>query len=230
MSRNKPLIGITTDIKDGNFIIEEKYAYAVVQAGGIPLLIPSITGNKQLIMQTAGRLDGLLLPGSRDMDPKFYNEDPHPKLRPMSLERTETEFAVLREASERKIPVLGICGGMQLINVFFGGSLYQDIYSFIPDAIPHEEGSVHDVTVEKETLLQKVTETENFPVKSYHHQSVKVIGSGLRISALAPDGIVESIESVGNPYILGIQWHPELEDTEISIRIFSDFVSRCRIR
>jgi len=226
-SKKKPLIGITTDIKDGNFVIEEKYAHAVARAGGIPLLIPSITGNAELMMQTARRLDGLLLPGSRDMDPKFYNEDPHPRLRPMSLERTETEFAVLREASGRKIPVLGICGGMQLINVFYGGSLYQDIYSFIPEAIPHEKGAEHDVNVEDESLLVKITKTAKFPVKSYHHQSVKDIGKGLRVSALAPDGIVEGIESAGNPYVLGIQWHPELEDTEISIRIFSDFISRC---
>jgi len=227
MSSKKPLIGITTDIKDGNFVIEEKYAHAVARAGGIPLLIPSITGNAELVMQTARRLDGLLLPGSRDMDPKFYSEDPHPKLRPMILERTETEFAVLREASGRKIPVLGICGGMQLINVFHGGTLYQDIYSFIPEAIPHEKGAVHDVNVEHDSLLIKITNTVQFPVKSYHHQSVKDIGQGLRISALAPDGIVEGIESVGDLYVLGIQWHPELEDTEISIRIFSDFINRC---
>ena len=227
MSRNKPIIGITTDIKDGNIVIEENYAHSVVRAGGIPLLIPSIPENVQIIIETARRLDGLLLPGSRDMDPKFYNEEPHPKLRPMSLERTETELAVLREASARGIPVLGICGGMQLINVFFGGSLYQDIYSFIPEAMPHEKGSVHNVKIENDSLLKKIAESENFPVISYHHQSVKAIGNGLRISAFAPDGIVEGIESKAKPYVVGIQWHPELEDTEVSLRIFSDFISRC---
>ncbi len=226
--RNKPVIGITTDIKDGNFVIEEKYAHAVARAGGIPLLIPSIPRNARLVEETAQGLDGLLLPGSRDMDPKFYNEEPHPKLRPMSLERTETEFRVLKEASERNIPVLGICGGMQLINVFFGGSLYQDIYSYLPEAMPHEKGAVHNVRVEKNSLLMKIAASEYFPVKSYHHQSVRAIGNGLRVSAFAPDGIVEGIESEGKRYVLGIQWHPELEDTKISNRIFSDFIHKCR--
>ena len=108
----KPIIGITTDIKKGNFEIEEKYAHAVAKAGGIPLLIPSIPNNTELIKETIERIDGLLLPGSRDMDPKYYNQEPHPKLRPMSLERTEMEFAVLEHTLNRELPVLGICGGM----------------------------------------------------------------------------------------------------------------------
>lgn len=228
MSRKKPLIGITTDIKDGQFTIEEQYVRAVSRAGGVPVLIPSISGDSYLIKDTAARIDGLMLPGSRDMDPGYYNEEPHPKLRPMSLERTETEFKVLRAAAEREIPVLGICGGMQLINVFFGGSLYQDIYSYIPEAMPHEKGAVHNIAVEDETLLREITGTKSFSSRSYHHQSVKELGKGLRVSALAPDGIVEGIESSESPLVLGIQWHPELEDTEISRRIFKYFIDRCR--
>ncbi|MCZ6527729.1 MAG: gamma-glutamyl-gamma-aminobutyrate hydrolase family protein, partial [Candidatus Dadabacteria bacterium] len=105
MKRHKPIIGITTDIKKGNFEIEEKYAHAVANAGGIPVLIPSIPGNADLVKETVARIDGLLLPGSRDMDPKYYNETPHPKLRPMSIERTEMEFAVLENALQRELPV-----------------------------------------------------------------------------------------------------------------------------
>ncbi len=227
MSRNKPVIGITTDIKDGHFMIEESYGHAIARAGGIPLLIPPIPGDRRFIKDTAARIDGLMLPGSRDMDPKFYNEKPHPKLRPMSLERTETEFTVLREAAGRQIPVLGICGGMQLINVFFGGSLYQDIYSYIREAIPHEKGALHDIVIEDETLLREITGMKSFSVKSYHHQSVKEVGKGLRISASAPDGIIEGIESSESALVLGIQWHPELEDTEISGRIFKYFIDKC---
>lgn len=227
MNRKKPLIGITTDIKDGHFMIEEQYARSISKAGGIPVLIPSISGDSHLIKDTAARIDGLMLPGSRDMDPGYYNEEPHPKLRPMSLERTETEFKVLRAAAEREIPVLGICGGMQLINVFFGGSLYQDIYSYIPEAMPHEKGAIHDIAVENETLLREIAGTKSFSSKSYHHQSVKEVGKGLRVSASAPDGIVECIESSGSPIVLGVQWHPELEDTEISRRIFKYFIDRC---
>ena len=224
MKKKKPVIGITTDIKDEHFVIEEKYAHAVIKAGGIPLLIPSVTGNPELSGGTMAALGGLLLPGSRDMDPKFYNEEPHPKLMPMSLERTETEFSVLNHAIEREIPVLGICGGMQLINVYYGGSLFQDICEFPPDALPHEKGSAHDIEVKEGTVLHEITGKKNFPVKSYHHQSVKEVGEGLRVNAVTSDGIIEGIESESASFVLGVQWHPELEDTEISEAIFYKFI------
>ena len=230
MNRNRPLIGITTDIKDGNFVIEDAYARAVAKAGGVPILIPSIPENSEMIRETAALIDGLLLPGSRDMDPKFYHEEPHPKLRPMSIKRTETEFAILEETGKRKIPVLGVCGGMQLLNIFYGGTLYQDIYSHLPDSLPHEKGSVHDVVIDNETLLRSIIGTVEIPVRSYHHQSVKDPGKGLKVSARAPDGIVEGIESVEQRYILGIQWHPEREDTEFSYRIFKWFIKECTLR
>ena len=223
----KPIIGITTDVKDGCFVIEEKYAYSIAKSGGIPYLIPSIPENNNFVMDIIGRIDGLLLPGSRDMDPKFYNEKPHPKLRPMSIERTKFEFSALNIAVKRSIPVIGICGGMQLINVFFGGSLFQDINAYIPNALPHENGSHHHINIIKDTLLSKIIAAEEILVKSYHHQSIKRIGEDLRLCAETSDGIVEGIESEDKTFVLGIQWHPELEETEISNSIFSKFVEEC---
>ncbi len=223
----KPIIGITTDVKDGCFSIEENYARSLVESGGIPFLIPSMAGNSYFLTDTIGSIDGLLLPGSRDMDPKFYNEEPHPRLKPMSLERTEFEFSALNLAVKSSIPVMGICGGMQLINVFFGGSLFQDIKAYIPEALPHENGATHRINVLKNTLLSTIVGADGFSAKSYHHQSVKQIGKGLKLCAETKDGIVEGIESEGKAFVLGVQWHPELEDTEVSRLIFSEFVKEC---
>ncbi|MBI2486286.1 MAG: gamma-glutamyl-gamma-aminobutyrate hydrolase family protein [Deltaproteobacteria bacterium] len=231
MSVFEPFIGITTDIKtdvakEESFLIETTYARAIAKAGGIPVLLPLLSANGSLLENLVAKIDGLLLPGGRDMDPKFYNEEPHPKLRLMSLERTESEMVILEEALKRDIPVLGICGGMQLINVFFKGSLYQDIPSLVPNALIHEKGSVHKIYVEEGTLLQEIIQEKSFSIKSYHHQSVKALGSGLRVCATCPDGVIEAIEGTDS-FILGIQWHPEREESEISKRIFKAFMDEC---
>jgi len=232
MNETRPVIGITADIKvddvnEEKFVVDRPYAVAIASAGGIPIFLPTLSEDRALLKDIVRRIDGLLISGSRDIDPKFYDEEPHPNLRPMRLERTESEMVMLEESLKRGIPVLGICGGMQLINVFFRGSLYQDIPSQIYDALIHEKGSVHEVCVEENTLLQRITKENRFPIKSYHHQSVKATGRGLRVSARCPDGIVEAIEWP-NSFVLGLQWHPEREETEISNRIYRAFVDACR--
>ena len=227
MAKTSPIIGITTDIKEDCFHIERKYADAVARAGGIPILLPPIPQDSGVLRDAVLKINGLLLPGSRDMDPKFYNEPPHPKIKSMNEERTISEMIILENANKRNIPILGICGGMQLINVFFGGSLYQDIGSLVPEATSHEGGNIHQINVEVETKLHKIMGIKTFTSKSHHHQSVKAIGNGLRVCAKSPDGIIEGIESIDS-FILGVQWHAEIEESEISKRIFSAFIDECR--
>ncbi len=223
--KTRPLVGITTDLEDKSNLIESAYSKAVEFYGGAPVLIPTVAeaSNSDFLSRIVSAIDGLLIPGSRDMDPKFYGESPHPAINPMSPERTETEFGVLRLALERDVPVLGICGGMQFINVFCGGSIYQDIKALLPDALCHEGGEVHGVAVLPDTVFGGFAEEREFEIKSYHHQAVNRVGEGLRVSALAPDGIVEGFESADGR-VMGFQWHPELERTRLSELIFTRFL------
>lgn len=218
----KPLVGITTDFKDKHNSIEECYSKAIVKYGGLPILIPTVEQQRSYLADIVQKVDGLLLPGSRDMDPRYYHQEPHSKLNPMSQERTEAEFIVLKTAFENKKPVLGICGGMQSINVFYGGSLHQDIRTLIDNSLEHEEGAVHPIKLKNNSKLHNVLREKEFNVKSYHHQAVDKLGNGLAINAESPDGIIEGIEH-RDISVLGIQWHPELEETEQSKQIFESF-------
>ena len=222
----RPLIGITTDLEDKSNLIESAYSKAVEFYGGAPVLIPTVAdaSGSDFLLSIVSAIDGLLIPGSRDMDPKLYGESPHPAIKPMSPERTETEFSVLRLALERDMPVLGICGGMQFINVFYGGSIYQDIKAFLPDALCYERGEVHGVTVLPDTVFGGFAEEREYDIKSYHHQAINKVGEGLRVSALAPDGVIEGFESKDGR-VMGFQWHPELERTRLSELIFTRFLT-----
>lgn len=222
----KPLIGITTDFKDKHNSIEEVYSKAVVKYGGLPVLIPTVEDSTDFLASIISRIDGLLLPGSRDMDPKHYNEMPHPKLNPMNEERTAAEYTVLESALDKKLPVLGICGGMQFINVYFGGSLHQDIQDLVENPLIHEKGAVHPVKIDKDSSLFRIVNKKEFIVNSYHHQAVNKIGTGLHASAHTSDGIVECLES--DKYsLIAVQWHPELEESDISKKIFESFLAEC---
>lgn len=226
MSKPKPLVGITTDLKNKHNSIEEAYAKAVVKYGGLSVLLPTLEHEQSYFLELIQRVDGLLIPGSRDMDPHYYDQEPHPKLNPMNHERTEAEFIALEMAVENNKPVLGICGGMQFINVFYGGSLYQDIPALIDKPLVHEKGSVHPVEVKEGSWLHNIIGEKEINVKSYHHQAVHRLGKDLAISAVSPDGIIEGLESEEHS-IVAVQWHPELEDTEISKRIFEHFIKNC---
>lgn len=157
---------------------------------------------------------GLVLTGGEDVDPKRYGEDPSPALGAVTPARDEAEFRALDCALERRMPIFGICRGLQVMNVHFGGTLYQDIVSQRPGDLVHEQTvawneRAHGAKVDCDSMLCRVVATEQLFINSFHHQAVKHLGDGLRVVARADDGLVEAIEHESYPWLLGVQWHPE---------------------
>lgn len=212
----KPVIGITLD-KEGDYLrLKYHYVPAVVGAGGTPVLIPY--GNEPSLI--AEMIDGLLIPGGGDIDPSYYNEGLRHCKGLVSRERTEFEIGLLKAVMKLKKPVFGICYGMQLINVAFGGSLYQDIKAEFGEGgmtIDHSKGehriSGHGRFIDGEFL-----------VGSSHHQAVRKIGEGLEATAISEEGLTEAIELRDYPFLLGVQWHPERSADELSRSLFASFL------
>lgn len=230
-----PIIGITLDQDDQKFFINHDYVGSIIQAGGIPLLIPFLS-DPLMIQKMVDQCDGLLLSGGVDVDPMHYGEEPSSHLGRIIPERDEIELKVFKLFLQQNKPVLAICRGCQLMNVAFGGNLYQDIHSQINLAVNHNQNAprgyaTHTIEIKKESLLFHITGEEKIRVNSYHHQSVKNICSPLIASAVAVDGVVEAIESTSHPFLLGVQWHPEgmafIRDKH-AMQLFSAFVDACK--
>jgi putative glutamine amidotransferase len=220
----KPLIGVTPDFNAGDrkewggheatFFLRARYIRAIEDLGGVPVILPlaeARTDRRRLL----DRVDGLLLTGSGpDLSPALYGERQRYKFRVMSRRRADFELDVARMAASSKLPVLGICGGMQAINVAFGGSLIQDIASQADSPLPHRQKAPatelsHAVDIAPKSLLRHILGQARIRVNSSHHQSVRRVAPSLVASAAAPDGIIEAIESPKHRFLLGVQWHPE---------------------
>lgn len=216
----KPLIGITPDTaneeKSGEPLLwlRQRYARAVAAAGGIPVILP-VALSTPSTREILARLDGLVVSGGGfDIHPRHYGERALPELDEVKSDRTEFELELIRQALGRDLPLLGICGGAQAINVVLGGTLYQDIPSQIGRALNHRQLSAkeyggHSVEIHAGTLLRRIVGKRVIEVNTNHHQSLKRLGRGLKINAVAPDGVVEGLESAGHSFVLGVQWHPE---------------------
>ena len=190
-----------------------------------------ISHQEELIPSYLDSIDGLMITGGRvDIDPTFYGQTYHHPTLTLNPERTRFEMALLTQALKRSLPVLGICGGHQLINVVFGGSLIQHIPDEAPSSITHREESIplhtsaHRVDILPSTHLSHILNTSSLDVNSAHHQAIKTLGEGLKVSAQAPDGLIEAFESIHHPFVMGIQWHPEFLLTSESLKIFKAFI------
>lgn len=222
-----PLIGVTIDHDsgkqvtprargEGTYYLSESYAWAIEQVGGVPVLLPYIAQKSKVKLLLENLLDGLVVTGGGfDVDPMMYGEKPiinRSRLRP---ERTEFETLAIKSALKLKMPVLAICGGMQLLNVVQGGTLYQYIPEQLPDALNHMQKqpsnkATHFVDIEKGSRLYSIYRTDRMKVNSTHRQSVKDVGKGLALTATSPDSVVEAIELIGDAFCMGLQWHPEV--------------------
>lgn len=235
-----PVIGITVDAEPAGgysklpwYALRRNYASAVADAGGLPLLLPHETG---LAERYLDRIDGVVITGGAfDVDPALFGATTRHASVVLKESRTDFELAVTRGALERDMPVLGICGGQQLLHVALGGTLIQHIPDEVPDALAHEQPNPrtepgHTVSVVHDTLLARITSATELPVNSAHHQAAADEPHGVVVSARAPDGIVEAIEAPAYRFCLGVQWHPEYAISEGDRRIFAAFVDAARKR
>jgi putative glutamine amidotransferase len=221
--------------KEPTYFLRARYLQAIQEAGGVPLVLPLVISRTEqtFLLQ---QLDGLLVTGSgSDLAPQFYGESQQYPFQQMSEERARLELGLSKLAFEHQVPTLGICGGMQSMNVALGGTLIQDIPAQIKTRIQHlqktsAEKTVHAIHIEPKTLLRRIIKKPSISVNSSHHQSVKAIPQSFHISAVAPDGVIEAIEAASHPFWLGVQWHPEFlyRKDVLQKRLFSAFIKAAR--
>lgn len=240
----RPNIAITPDLvlptaeaPIPKYELKVTYADAVLRAGGLPLLVP-YSDDVSVIESYLDRVSGLVISGGAfDVPCELYGDTPREGMGPTKPARTSFELALLKAALHRRLPVLGVCGGMQLINVAYGGSLVQDLKLELPSAAPHQQSHdrsqpMHPVEVREGSLLADCVGKGQIMVNSTHHQAVKVIGNGLQASAVAPDGVIEGIESKDGSFVVGVQWHPEqmIDTVPPHLGVYKTLVNRARDR
>ena len=242
--RARPLIGITPDLSataraggkaEPVLVLQECYARAIERAGALPLILP-IVPSPASMRRVVETLDGIVVSGGDfDIHPKFYGEKPIKALGYVKEERTEFELGLISLALRRDMPVLGVCGGAQAINVALGGSLIQDIATQFHGAMEHQRGELkdrggHKVDIHSGTKLRRIVGRAALEVNTTHHQAVKAAGKDLIVNATAADHVIEGIESTAHSFVLGVQWHPEflVHRDFCQRKIFSAFVSACK--
>ncbi len=231
---SRPRIGITLDSEPAGgwskmpwYALRQNYCGAVAAAGGLPLPLPH---EPDLAAAYLDGLDGLLVTGGAfDVDPALFGDATKHSTVKTKDRRTAFEFAMVKGAIERDMPLLGICGGEQLLNVVLGGTLHQHVPDVFPNGLAHEQPNPrtepgHDVEIVPGTLLHRTVGTARMSVNSAHHQAVKDVGPGVVVNAKAPDGVIEGIEHKAKRFCLGVEWHPEYSIDPGDDRIFAAFI------
>jgi putative glutamine amidotransferase len=241
MHSMKPLIGVNMDFRAGRkdspafAFLRAGYFDALIKAGAVPVAIPPLHSEGD-ICRVLDALDGVVLAGGADLDPRVDGYMLHPALRLLDKRREEFDRTLMRLVAERRMPVYGIGCGMQLLNVSLGGSLFLHIPEDVPRALPHLDASDpthrHALVVEMGTLMERVYGEGEIRVNSMHHMAIDDVAPGFTVTARCPDGIVEAIESITGEWVaLGTQFHPEDESASaLDLRIFEEFVDSVKAR
>lgn len=222
------------DVGADRFYLRKHYSEAVFHAGGTPVLLPLIA-EKPYARELVRGLDGILLSGSNsDVDPHRYGQQPHPKIGSIVTRRDETDLFLLEEVFRARKPLLGICFGVQILNVYLGGTLWQDVESQVKQPVKHEQTAMedyrsHTIRIKPKSLLHRLAQQTQTRVNSFHHQAIQKVAPELLAVAESSDGIVEAVEMrtpQKGQLVLGVQWHPEIgwETDELSQKIFASFV------
>lgn len=232
---NRPLIGVTLDSEQPGgyskypwYAIRQNYAEAIIAAGGLPIALPH---DPALAAEYLGHIQALVVTGGAfDVDPSLYGDGERHETVTLKQGRTAAELALMRGALERNMPVLGICGGQQLLAVALGGTLIQHIPDSIPNALPHEQPNPrhepgHAIAVTPGTLLHRIVGATEMLVNSAHHQAVRHPGPRAIVNAVAPDQVIEGVEDPRYRFCLGVQWHPEFSIDPGDRRIFDALVA-----
>ena len=230
----RPLIGITLDWESAGgysnfpwYALRENYCDAIADAGGVPITLPVLKKNTVSYLEV---VDGLVITGGNfDVDPILFGENNRHKKVSIKQRRTNFEFAITQGAIHKNLPILGICGGQQLLNVVLGGTLIQHIPDEIKDAVPHEQPNPRDqaghiIKVKPNTKLYEIVQSDTMSVNSAHHQAVKEIAKDVIVNAIALDGVIEGIEVPSKRFCLGVQWHPEFTIDPGDMKIFSALI------
>lgn len=242
---DRPVIAVPTQtlqaidgIPEGlpnSWVMNHRYFLALTSVGAIPWMVPLLDSDQETLRAIYERVDGVFIAGGVDIDPASYGAAPHELCGRTDPPRDLVEMLFTRWAMEEGKPVLGVCRGMQVINVVAGGTLYQDCTAEHADAIKHDyfptaghqrDYLAHEISISPGTRLQRVFGAGAARVNSMHHQGIRELGAGLIASAFAPDGLIEALEVAGDRFVLGVQWHPEMliDSDAATHRLFSEFI------
>ncbi len=231
----RPLIGLTSTFRSqsgrggDNVRVQTTYIDCIVEAGGVPIIIP-VNQGRDVLGKYVQELDGLVLIGGADIPPNAYGEEPAPQTKTMPAERYEFESRLISLWLDSDKPLLGVCLGAQFVNVVAGGTLIQDIPTQVGREVIHRgKGAGHDIIIDPESRLRKILAAERVRVNSSHHQAVRDVGKGLKVVARSEDGVIEAMESTSQRFCLLVQWHPErMSDAKHRKAIFGALINACK--